>query len=58
MSDVALRINHGCNAFGTNQVGGVRQAAEIELFEDHPITVFYRPRFLHSAWRVLAYREV
>ena len=34
-TDVALRIDYGRYAVGANQVGCVRQATEIELFEDH-----------------------
>ena len=33
--DVALGINDGCFTFRTQQVGGVRQTTEVELFEIH-----------------------
>ena len=35
--DVALRVNDGCRAcrLVSNEVGGVRQARQIELLEDH-----------------------
>ncbi len=37
--DVPLRIDNGCRArrFVSNQVGGVRQARQIELLEDHTL---------------------
>ena len=33
--DVALGVDYGCNAFRGDEVGGVREAAEEELFDEH-----------------------
>jgi hypothetical protein len=37
--DVPLRVHNGCRArrFVSNQVGGMRQARQIELLEDHTL---------------------
>lgn len=33
--DVALGVDHGGNAFGGDEVGGVGEAAQEELFDEH-----------------------